>query len=109
MNVSPDVLAAEIAAGSPPAILDVRSRAEYVRGHVPGAMHIPFWLLPRHISRLPASRGDRIVLYCGHGPRAWMAGRVLRANGFRHVTYLQGHMSAWSRAGLPQERQPPAK
>lgn len=104
MNVSPDVLAAEIAAGSPPTILDVRSRAEFVRGHVPGALHIPFWLLPRRLSSIPASRDERIVVYCGHGPRASMAGLVLRANGFRSVSYLEGHMAAWSRSGLPQDR-----
>jgi rhodanese-related sulfurtransferase len=105
MHVSQDELAAEIAAGSPPAILDVRSRAEFVRGHVPGAIHIPFWRLLRRMASIPASRDDRLVLYCGHGPRAWMAGAVLRTTGFRHVSYLEGHMSAWSRAGLPQERQ----
>jgi rhodanese-related sulfurtransferase len=100
----PATLAARIAAGCAPTIVDVRSRSEFVRGHIPGAIHIPFWQLPMRRAHMPCSHDERLVLYCGHGPRAWMAGAVLRIYGFRHVSYLDGHMSRWSRAGLPQEK-----
>ena len=93
----------EIDAGTAPAILDVRSRMEFARGHVPGALHIPFWTLPARTSRISASRADPVVVYCGHGPRAWFAGAVLRLRGFRRVVYLKGHMSKWRQAGLRQE------
>ncbi len=93
----------EIEAGTAPAILDVRSRMEFVRGHVPGAIHIPFWTLPARTSEISVSPDDPLVVYCGHGPRAWCAGAVLRACGFRQVVYLEGHMSGWTRAGLRQE------
>jgi rhodanese-related sulfurtransferase len=97
-------LSAAIAAGTAPTIVDVRSRAEFLRGHVPGAIHIPFWLISRRISGLSASPKHPIVVYCGHGPRAWIAGATLRRHRFVNVSYLKGHMSAWSRAKLPQER-----
>ena len=99
----PVTLAARIAAGCAPTIVDVRSRSEYVRGHIPGAIHIPFWRLPGRLVRAPFSRNERLVVYCGHGPRAWMADAVLRIYGFRHVSCLDGHMSRWSRTGLPQQ------
>ena len=96
-------LLAEIEAGTAPAILDVRSRMEFAHGHVPGAIHIPFWTLPARTSEIALSPDDPLVVYCGHGPRAWIAGAVLRARGFRRVVYLEGHMSRWTQAGLRQE------
>jgi rhodanese-related sulfurtransferase len=88
----------------PPAILDVRSRSEFARGHVPGAIHIPFWLLPARIADLSTLRERPIVVYCGHGPRAWFAQALLRSRGYRNVALLDGHMAAWRRAGLREER-----
>jgi rhodanese-related sulfurtransferase len=105
MSMSPRDLAAAMAVGSTPVLLDVRSRAEYARGHVPRAVHVPFWHV-RRLRRIPMRPNARIIVYCGHGPRAWMAGLFLRARGFRDVSYLEGHMAAWIRAGLPQERDP---
>jgi rhodanese-related sulfurtransferase len=97
-------LQAAIDAGAAPVILDVRSRREFTSGHVPAAMHVPFWSIPARIGDMPVSKDSRVVVYCGHGPRAWVARAVLRWNGFRDVALLEGHMSGWKRAGLPEER-----
>lgn len=83
--------------------LDVRSRREYEQGHVPGARHVPFWLVWFRASSLAASRDDPITVYCGHGPRAWMAKALLRARGCTRVQLLRGHMRAWKRNGQPLE------
>ncbi len=99
---APDLLA-RIDAQNAPTILDVRSAEEFQSGHVPGAIHIPFTVIGAHVSEIAAARGDQVVVYCGHGPRAWIAGSVLRRNGFGNVTYLKGHMRAWRRAGLREE------
>jgi rhodanese-related sulfurtransferase len=96
-------LLALITAGTAPTILDVRSPAEFTRGHVPGALHIPFWKLLNRAPGIPIALTDPLVVYCGHGPRAWIAGAALRKHGFRRVEYLEGHMSQWRRAGLPEE------
>jgi phage shock protein E len=101
-HITATSLLAQIEAGSAPTILDVRSRREFVDGHVPGALHLPFWTLPVRLSEIPSSPADPIVVYCGHGPRAYMAGAVLRASGFRRILYLEGHMLIWRRAGLRQ-------
>jgi rhodanese-related sulfurtransferase len=53
---------------------------------------------------IPVSPDNPIVLYCGHGPRAWMAGASLRRQGFRRIDYLKGHMHAWRKARLREER-----
>ena len=101
-------LHARIAAGDAPAILDVRSRREYRQGHVPGAVSIPFWIIqflgPLLTRRLPSKPDQPLVVYCGHGPRAWMAGASLRLRGFRDIRYLDGHWKMWTREGWPIER-----
>jgi rhodanese-related sulfurtransferase len=99
-----DHLLAAIRAGTAPTILDVRSRAEFEAGHLPGAIHLPFWQVGARLGEIPGVKTDPIVVYCGHGPRAWMAGAVLRRRGFTDVGYLEGHMSGWHSAGLPETR-----
>jgi rhodanese-related sulfurtransferase len=98
-------LCAAIEAGAAPLILDVRTPAEFAAGHVPGAINIPFQQVIRRASELSAPRERPLLVYCGHGPRAWIAGAALRRTGFRYISYLTGHMAAWKRAGRPEERE----
>jgi rhodanese-related sulfurtransferase len=106
--MTPQDLHERITAGNAPKILDVRSRWEYRQGHVPGAVFIPFWAIqflgPLLARRLPARRDETVVVYCGHGPRAWMAGASLRLRGFRDIQYLDGHWAGWNREHRPVER-----
>ncbi len=104
MDVSPKQLLAQIKDGSAPVILDVRSAPEFASGHVPGALHFPFWSALFRAGRLGAKRTDPIVVYCGQGPRAEMAARALRFRGFHNVRFLKGHMTEWLRADFPTER-----
>lgn len=104
MDVTPEELIVQIAAGTAPMILDVRSRPEFDSGHIEGALHLPFWSALFRAGRIGARRADPIVIYCGHGPRAEMAASAFRLRGFRNLRLLRGHMSGWHRAGLPVER-----
>lgn len=103
-EIEPAELLASIDEGRAPAILDVRSTREFAAGHVPGARHVPFWAVWLRVRSLPLDPAEPIVVYCGHGPRAGLAAAALRRCGFRHVTGLRGHMAAWMRAGLREER-----
>jgi phage shock protein E len=100
-DVSAQTLNDQIRAGTPPLILDVRSQREFVEGHIPGAIHIPFWRVPAKSRTLSEFMDKPIVVYCGHGPRAYLAGAALRRHGFRHVAYLTGHMKEWRTMKLP--------
>jgi rhodanese-related sulfurtransferase len=106
-DVAPPDLLAWIRDGAPPVILDVRSRAEFDAGHVPGSIHIPFWALPFRAGELRAFRDGQIVVYCGHGPRAILARSVLRCRGFTQVSCLAGHMATWRQARYPEDRVTP--
>jgi rhodanese-related sulfurtransferase len=103
-SMDPDTLADRIAAGTAPVILDVRSALEFARGHVPGAIHVPFWRINAHIDRVPAQPDDEVVVYCGHGPRAAWAEAALRRRGFRRVKDLTGHWARWTRQGRERSR-----
>jgi rhodanese-related sulfurtransferase len=103
--IAREELLARIQAGTPPPIVDVRSQAEYADAHVPGAVHIPFYALLADRDRLPTPAGgaEPVVLYCEHGPRAGIARAQLWLAGVKPVAFLEGHMSAWKREGLPVE------
>ena len=102
-RITAEALLTRIESGAAPLILDVRSRLEFVRGHVPGARHIPFWRVSRQIDELSIPRDSELVVYCGHGPRAVIAGRTLRRRGFTRIKYLEGHFARWRGTGFREE------
>jgi len=105
--VSAAELDRQIRSGAAPAIIDVRSGYEYRRGHIPGALHMPFWKAFSLADDLSVPRNQPVVVYCQHGPRAFVAAFALRRAGYADVRYLEGHMSAWEKAGLPLDTAPP--
>ncbi len=107
-HLPPDALLASIGAGTAPVVVDVRTRREYDSGHVPGAIHIPFYTLLVRQDEIPSSREAPVVVYCEHGPRAGVAKLALRLAGFKDVRYLDGHMSGWKERGLPTEVSTPS-
>jgi rhodanese-related sulfurtransferase len=103
-DVGGSELLEQIERGRAPFILDVRSHAEYKAGHVPGAINVPFWLVPFRAGSLPVEPNAAVIVYCGHGPRALLARAALRASGFTRVACLAGHWSEWNAAGRRIER-----
>jgi rhodanese-related sulfurtransferase len=85
-------------------ILDVRSEGEFAAGHVPGAVNVPFNQVLSRLSDVPGLADEQLFLYCGHGPRAFMAAAALRFGGRRRIVYVDGHFAGWQRAGLRVER-----
>lgn len=89
---------------SAPTIIDVRSKMEYESGHLPGAIHIPFWMAYYLKDRIPTGPEEPLLLYCEHGPRAGVAKFGLTLAGFKKIFYLEGHMISWKKAKLPIEK-----
>jgi rhodanese-related sulfurtransferase len=85
-----------------PTIVDVRFRSEFDAGHVSGAVNTPFWA--PEVAKLPQDQGTELVIYCGHGQRAWIAQQLLALRGYRNSSLLEGHMKGWREAALPLEK-----
>jgi rhodanese-related sulfurtransferase len=88
-----------IESNTAPVILDVRFRSEFDAGHVPGAINTPFFA-PETV-KLPKDRNTELVIYCGHGQRAWVAKQLLALRGYRNSSLLEGHAKGWREAALP--------
>jgi len=83
-------------------VLDVRPAEEFVAGHIPGAVSIPFNELEARLASLPAD--TEIVAYC-RGPYCVLAPEaltLLRRHGLK-ARRLEDGLPEWRRAGLPVE------
>ena len=96
-------------------------KAEFLAGHIPGAVFFDIDAISDRTTDLPhmlpdvasfaeaagalgLSEGDTIVIYDGVGlftaPRVWW---MLKVFGAKDVRILEGGLPAWKRAGLPLE------
>jgi rhodanese-related sulfurtransferase len=83
-----------------PLVLDIRPAAEFLAGHVPGAVSVPPDELGTRVRRLPTA--DDVVAYCrgSYCIFADDAVRTLLRRGVRAVR-LEDGFPEWRRAGLP--------
>jgi len=103
ISISAVQLAGRIQAGSPPLILDVRTREEYAQGHIPGAINVPHDELPTRLAELHIAKSEEVVVHCRRGGRSRLAEETLRERGYSNVRDLAGHWQGWKAAGLPTE------
>jgi hydroxyacylglutathione hydrolase len=78
-------------------VLDVRRPDEWRAGHLPGAVHIPFWELERRTGEVP---GGEIWVYCASGLRASIGASLLARAG-RAVVHVDDDWERAEQAGLP--------
>lgn len=112
-------------------ILDTRTKAQYEKGHIPGAYHLCFCLFrtgadstPPYMmqpaqelakifggTRLGLSHNKRIVLYDdGHSGRG-IAFLALKMIGHQKISFLDGNLSSWQEGGfkIAQGKAPKAR
>jgi len=89
-----------IGSGSP-VLLDVRRKAEYELGHIPGAVNISHTRLAARLGEVP--HGEPVLINCRSGARSARAAAYLKRLG-RDVINLKGGFMAWDESGAPTER-----
>ena len=99
--LSQDAYLALAKSGEQAFVLDVRAPEEFITGHVPGAVNIPYDQVAARLAEVPKDKD--VVLYCRSGRRAGMAAEVLAANGYTRLKHLEGDMPAWIEKGRPVE------
>ena len=72
-------------------IIDIRERNEYARGHVPGAVNLPYNELDMHMRRLP--RNKTYIFYCDRGSTSLLAARKFYRNGYDVLSLVGGYMA----------------
>jgi len=108
-TITPRQLHAAQRGGQSPALLDVRSVAEYRAAHIPGAQLIPIEDLAagavmKRFRRPALGREEPLYITCHTGPRAQRAAQQLQRAGCVNLALVEGGTQAWEQAGLPLRR-----
>jgi sulfur-carrier protein adenylyltransferase/sulfurtransferase len=85
-------LAARLAAGQPPLLVDIRDPSERDAGNL-GGIHIPLNSL-LSLAEFPFRQDKELLLYCQRGQRSRIAVQHLRAQGFFKAFHLAGGYAA---------------
>lgn len=94
-NFSPEEASTFIRENRDAVILDVRTRGEFSRGHIPGAKLMPVDEISSRVGELEKYRGKPIFVYCASGHRSASAIRVLLKNKFENIYNLKRGLSTW--------------
>ena len=90
--------------------VDARSRADYERGHVKGAVPLPYEAaaLAAGQSSLPVPKAHRLIVYCEYVncQLSTLLAQLLSQSGCERVRVLKGGYPAWAAAGLPTGTEP---
>jgi rhodanese-related sulfurtransferase len=81
--------------------LDIRDPADYARGHITDALHIPSAALANRAGELEKFREKPVVVVCKMGQSAGPATKTLRSQGFSRAQKLSGGMMEWDAQKLP--------
>ncbi|WP_034619729.1 FAD-dependent oxidoreductase [Chitinibacter tainanensis] len=100
--IEPEALAAQLASGAAPQLIDVREPEEIATGQITGARNLPLSQL-RELSRT-LDRQRPVVVYCMVGLRGYIAQRHLQQQGFQ-VQSLNGGYKTWQALQLSQQYQ----
>jgi hydroxyacylglutathione hydrolase len=100
----PRILSADLAkalqSDSPPYVLDVRTKGEFAKGHLEGAVNIPLNELPNRRDELPSDR--QVVVHCQSGYRSAIAASVIGPS--EQLLELKGGYADWVKSGHPVVR-----
>jgi rhodanese-related sulfurtransferase len=88
--------------GRPPQLIDVRSSAEWLKGHLPGAISIPLLELNSEAASIDFSRPT--LVYCHEGYRATTAASILLRGNAVDVGILIDGIEGWQACGLALDR-----
>lgn len=74
-------------------LVDVRTVAEFEKGHIPNAVNIPLDSIRERMSEI--DKNKNIYIYCWGGQRGYLAQRVLKQNGYNLIANMSGGYQIW--------------
>jgi hydroxyacylglutathione hydrolase len=102
MNVKE--LREQLADGRPPLhLIDVRQKAEWDEGHIPGAIHFEGGRVAWE--DIPFPHDSPLAIQCSSGNRSMSVSSVLRRRGYHNVIQVVGGITKWKMHGFPVTRE----
>ncbi len=84
---------------NPPLLLDVRTKNEYSRGYIKGAVLIPLQELQARARELEQYQNQPILIYCATGNRSTTASKILLDQGYKDVMNMRMGIMGWASKG----------
>ncbi|NQV42613.1 MAG: rhodanese-like domain-containing protein [Candidatus Marinimicrobia bacterium] len=84
---------------NPPLLLDVRTKNEYSRGYIKGAVLIPLQELQARAGELEQYQNQPILIYCATGNRSTTASKILLDQGYKDVMNMRMGIMGWASKG----------
>ena len=85
--------------GSDYTLIDVRTQDEFDLGHIDGAINLDFYSETFQNDILSLPKNETIVLYCRTNNRSSKTANILKENGFKEISVLEGGITDWVKNG----------
>ena len=85
-------------------LVDVREESEFIKDHLPGAIHLGKGIIERDIESRVPDLNTPMVLYCGGGFRSAMAADNLQKMGYTNVLSMDGGVRGWREKNFPMTK-----
>ena len=82
-------------------IIDIRTVADFKKGHIKGAKNMPLSDLAKGVDGLSDDKDKPVLIYCNSGNTVTRAIKLLKNAGFEQVNNLDGGIAAWKEANMP--------
>ena len=80
-------------------LLDVRTPDEFSSGYIKNAINLDFYSETFQNDILSIDKNLSIVLYCRTNNRSTKTGNILKENGFKEISVLEGGITDWVKNG----------
>src|SRR3954449_5022365 len=97
--LDPAIVRAMLSDGGELALIDLREELIFSRNHLLWARSVPLSRLELRFAQLVPRKATRVVLCDDNDGAVERAAKILTAAGYTDVSFLQGGLPAWEKAG----------
>jgi rhodanese-related sulfurtransferase len=80
-------------------LIDVRTKSEYESGFIESGLNIDFFSDNFESDILSLNKNSKIILYCRTNNRSTKTANLLKKNGFKDISVIQGGITDWVKNG----------
>ena len=80
-------------------LIDVRTKSEYESGFIESGLNIDFFSDTFDSDILSLNKNSKIILYCRTNNRSTKTANLLKKNGFKDISVIEGGITDWVKNG----------